>query len=361
MSQGVERLVRPHLAEVETFEPADPPEVMAARAGVPVERIIRLNANENPYGPSPRVAEAIANASHKVYPDPLQRKVRAALAEHTGFDQEHIITGAGSDEIIDLLFRLFTDRGDAIIDCTPTFGMYGFTARVAGAETRAVPRDELFDIDVPAVKAAIGPAVKMVFVTSPNNPTGNLASEEQVRSLLETGLMVVVDEAYHEFSGQTHAGLVREYDNLAVLRTFSKWAGIAGLRVGYGIMSPSLVDHIIDIKPPYSVSTAAEAAMLASLEDTDALMANVRLIVDERERMFSLLEGIDGVTPWPSRANYILCRFAPGRALEVFDGMAERGIFARKFRPERLRDFFRISVGTPDQTDAVVQALSDLV
>ena len=353
--------MRPHLAAIETFEPADPPEVLARRAGIPVERIIRLNANENPYGASPKIAEALARVPYHVYPDPLQREVRAALAGFTGVDQAGIIVGAGSDEILDLLFRLFIDAGDSIIECTPTFGMYSFDARVVGAETRSVPRDELFGIDVSAVMDSVDSKAKMIFICSPNNPTGNQASQEQVRDLLETGLMVVVDEAYHEFSGETVAGLVGEHENLVVLRTFSKWAGIAGLRVGYGFMSPGLVDRIIAIKQPYNVSTAAEAALVASLEDADALMGNVRLIIDERERMFSLLRGIQGLKPWPSRGNYILCEFEPGRAVEVFDGLAGRGIFLRRFSHPRLEDFFRVTVGTPPQTDAVVQALRELV
>ena len=358
---NIERLIKPHLVDIKTYDPVDPPELLAKRAGIPEDKIIKLNGNENPYGGSPKASAALAKTPLHIYPDPLQRKIRSALAGYTGMEQEYIIAGAGSDELIDLLFRLFISPGDRILDCDPTFAMYGFCARVAGGEVELVPRDELFEIDVNAVKDAIDSKTKVIFVSSPNNPTGNLASEEQVRALLETGLIIVVDEAYYEFSKQTVAGLTPDYDNLVVLRTMSKWAGLAGLRIGYGIMSPSLVQHIIDIKSPYNVNVAAEAALLASLEDAPALLDNVNLIMEESKRMFSLLEAIPGVTPWPTYGNFILCQFAPGRANAIYEGLASRGIFVRNFGSERLQDCFRIGVGTPEQTDALIEAMKELV
>ena len=361
MAVNIEKLIRPHLVDIQAYEPVDPPELLAKRAGIPEDQILKLNGNENPYGGSPKAAAALAVTPLHIYPDPLQRKIRSALAGYTGMESEYIIAGAGSDELIDLLFRLFISPGDKILDCDPTFAMYGFCARVAGGSIELVPRDELFEIEVDAVKDAIDSKTKIIFVSSPNNPTGNLATESQVRALLETGLIVVVDEAYYEFSKQTVAGLTPDYDNLVVLRTMSKWAGLAGLRIGYGIMSPSLVQHIIDIKSPYNVNIAAEAALLASLEDAPALLDNVELIMDECKRMFSLLEAIPGVTPWPTYGNFILCQFAPGRAQEIYEGLASRGIFVRNFGSERLRDCFRIAVGKPEQTDVLIAAMKELV
>ena len=354
----VERLIRPHLVNVKTYASIDPPELLAERAGIAADKIVKLNGNENPYGSSPKAAEAVASTPLHIYPDPLQRKLRKALGEYTGMGSDHIIAGAGADELIDLVFRLFISPGDRILDCDPTFAMYAFLARVADADLKMVPRDELFDVDVRSLKDAIDERTKLIFLSAPNNPTGNLASEADVRELLQTGLIVVVDEAYYEFCDQTVAGLVEDHENLVVLRTMSKWAGLAGLRIGYGIMSPRLVQHIIDIKSPYNVSVAAEAALLASLEDAPALLDNVKKIIAERERMFSALEAVPGVTPWPSYGNFILCQFAPGRAQEVYEGLAMRGIFVRSFDSERLRDCFRVAVGTPDQTDAFIEALS---
>ena len=355
------KTVLPHLADFKGFDSADPLEVMAARAGIPEDQIIRLNANENPYGPSPKVAEAIAAMNPAIYPDPEQRAVRQALSDFTGFGPDHVILGAGSDEIIDLLFRLFVGTGDSIVECSPTFGMYSFGARLAGAETRSVPRDYRFEIDLESTLDAVDSTTKIIFITSPNNPTGNLASPSHIEELLGTGALVVVDEAYYEFSGQSFIDWVPNYDNLVVLRTFSKWAGIAGLRVGYGVLNPDLVQYLLAIKQPYSITVAAEAALIASLEDQNYLMEKVGLIVKERERMFALLQEIDGIDPKPSSANYILCEFEQGRAPDIFEGLAGRGIFLRRFGHERLKDYIRTSVGTPEQTDALIAALRELV
>lgn len=358
---NVESLVRPHLAKIETYEALDSVEALAEQAGIPAGEIIRLNANENPYGPSPTVAGALAKVSVHVYPDPVQRDVRKALSKYTGIDPGSIVAGAGSDELIELLLRLFVSPGETIVVCDPTFGMYAFLVRVAGGSVTSIARDELFEIDVEAVVNSVDSKTRMVFVDSPNNPAGNVASKKQVRELLDTGLVVVVDEAYHEFCDETAAGLLVDYENLVVLRSMSKWAGLAGLRVGYGMMSPKLVKHVIDIKQPYNVSGAAEAALLASLEDVDSLLANVALIVQERGRLFSLLKGIAGVEPWPSGGNFVLFEIADGRAGAVHAGLARRGIFVRRFSSPRLRDYLRVTVGTPEQTDAVIRAISDLL
>ena len=358
---SVGRLIREHLVSVETYDPVDPPELLAERAGIPPERVVKLNGNENPRHPSQAVTEAVASAPFNIYPDPLQRRARAALAEYTGVGEESIVAGAGADEMIDLLFRLFISPGDNILDCEPTFAMYGFCARVAGGTVRMAQRDELFDIDCDAVADAIDERTKIIFVSSPNNPTGNLATREQVERLLATGLIVVVDEAYYEFCDTTVAPMIADHENLVVLRSMSKWAGLAGLRVGYGMMSPRLVRHVIDIKSPYNLSVTSEAALIASLKEAPSLMEEVGRIVAERARMFDLLSGIEGVTPWPSAGNFVLCQFAPGRAGEVYDALAARGVFVRRFGSERLCDHFRISVGTPEQTDRLIEALREVV
>ena len=357
----IEGLIRSHLTSVQTYQPVDPPEVLAERAGISPESIVKLNGNENPYGPSPKAAEAVYNADLHIYPDPFQRRLRAALSDYTGFDEANIIAGAGSDELIDLLFRLFIEPGDVILDCEPTFAMYAFCARVAGGELRLIHRDELFEIDLQAVRDAIDDTTKIIFISSPNNPTGNMASEAQVRALLDTGLVVVVDEAYYEFSGESAAGLIQEYDNLVVLRTMSKWAGLAGLRIGYGIMDDALVNHIIDIKSPYNVNVAAEAAALASLEDSEYLLGNVKSIVDDREEMFSALEEIDGVKPWPSQGNYILCQLdGPEKAGDMVSQLADKGIFVRNFGSDRLTDCFRVAIGTPDENATFLNAVREI-
>jgi histidinol-phosphate aminotransferase len=169
-----------------------------------------------------------------------------------------------------------------------------------------------------------------------------------------------VDEAYVEFSGGSYAALVPERENLVVLRTFSKWAGLAGVRAGYGIMPLALARTLMAIKPPYNVNVPAEVAMLASLEDRETLQANVRRIVEERERLERLLGQVPYLEPWPSEANFILCRVTGGFARELRDRLRERGIFLRYFGRPGLEDCIRISVGRPEHSDALIAALAEV-
>ncbi|MBM3942212.1 MAG: histidinol-phosphate transaminase [SAR202 cluster bacterium] len=362
MNNDVRQFLLPHIQRLQTYQGVDSMEVMAEKAGIPPEKIIRLNGNENPFGPSPKVVEALARYQHyNHYPDPEQRRLRNTLSQYLDVAPESIVAGNGSDELIDLVLRMFLAPGDNIVIPTPTFGMYAFSAEVCGGKAVAVPRDENFDIDVEAMVTAIGPNTKAVFFASPNNPTGNVASQAQIRAALDTGVPVVVDETYYEFCGQTVLPLRQQYPNLIVLRTFSKWAGLAGLRIGLGVMDPGLAQTMMAMKPPYSVNVAAEEALIASLSDRPTLLRRVRAIVAERDRMMGLLAQIPGIKAWPSQANFILCQLPEGRGQEIFDGLCRKGIFLRYFGGGRLKDYVRASVGLPAETDAVVAALKELM
>ncbi len=357
----IDGLVRPHLVGVNTYDAMEAPEALAERAGIPTDRIIKLNGNENPYGGSPKAIKAVSEIPLHIYPDPKQFSMREALSKYTGIDPESIVVGAGADELIDLIFRLFISPGDKILDFEPTFGMYSFCAEISGAEVQYIQRDDLFEIDVLRAKSQILTGTKLIFVTSPNNPTGNMASEKQVTELLDTGLLIIVDEAYFEFSGMSIQHLVAHYENLIVLRTMSKWAGLAGLRVGYGIMHPLVAKYLMTIKPPYNVNVAAEAALIASLEDSEYLLTNVQKIICERDRMFDLLGSVKGVKAWPSKGNYILCEFGENEVGRVYQELASRGIFVRNFGSSRLTNCFRIAVGKPDETDVFITALENIL
>ena len=210
------------------------------------------------------------------------------------------------------------------------------------------------------MKSAINNKSKIIFLTSPNNPTGNIVPVAQTRAMLDTGLIVVMDEAYFELCGETAIPLLSEYPNLVVLRTFSKWAGLAGLRIGVGAMDPNLAATMMAMKPPYNVNLAAEVALTTSLEDTPGLLERVKQIVTERDRMMEQLKQVPNLNPWPSQANFILCQVTDGKGKEIFEGLCSRGIFLRYWSNGRLKNFIRTSIGLPHETDAVVEAFREL-
>ena len=358
----INKFVIDHIQQIKPFDPAEPLDSMAEKAGVEPEKIIRLNANENPYGPSPLVKEAIKKLQPNIYPDPEQNVIRTALSNFTDMPKETILCGAGSDELIDLLFRLFCTPKNNVIECDPTFGMYSFCARITGAQIISVPRDNNFEIDINAVKSAINPETRIIFINSPNNPTGNLAKQNDIETLLATGLIVVIDEAYYEFTDKSFAKLVLQHNNLIVLRTMSKWAGLAGLRIGYGFFNKELVQQLLKIKQPYNVNSAAELALMASLEDVDYLMKNVNLIIKERSRLYSALQGFNqDIRPLQSEGNYILCESLKVESSKIVQGLVRKAIFVRQFSHPKLKKYFRISIGKPQHTDAIISALKEIL
>ena len=358
---GIEKLIRPDLASFGGYSASTSPETLKGKVEVPVENIIKLDANENPYGCSPRVSQALAvYTNFNIYPDDGQTGLRKLLAGYTGVDARHIVAGGGSNQLIDLILRLFVGRGDEVINCVPTFGIYRFSTELCGGTLVEVPRDENFAVNVAAVKTAISKKTKMVFLANPNSPTGTIIPREDILEIVDTGVPVVVDEAYYEFSGQTVAPLVSQYENLIVLRTFSKWAGLAGLRVGYGLFPPKIADYLLRIKIPYNVNVAALVAVQESLKDIDYLLGTVKAIIAERERLFGELKKLEWLNPFPSQGNFILCAVLKGEARELRQKLQDRGILVRYFDQPLLRNYVRISVGKPEHTDALIKALREI-
>lgn len=341
--------VRHHLLELRPYE-----------ALHPVEGAIKLDGNENPYGCSPKVKEALANYPfYHLYPDPEQRELRKALADYAGAKEENIVVGNGSDEIIDLILRLFLEPGEKVIDLVPTFIMFSFRVKICKGEVVEVEREEDFSVDIDKVFKAIDNQTKLIFIASPNNPTGNVMPLEDIEEIAKRDLIVVVDEAYYEFCGMTALPLMNKYKNLLIIRSFSKWAGLAGLRLGYGIFPPEIAELLLKIKSPYNVNRAAQAAAIESLKDLPYLQGNIKKVIAERERLFLLLQELEFLKPFPSQANFILCFVQKGQAKEVHKYLQSKGIFIRYFNTPRLKDYLRISVGKPEDTDALIKALKE--
>ncbi len=357
----ITKLIRAELQSLGGYSAHTAPETLAGKIDVPAEKIIKLDANENPYGCSPKVAQALSEYRNwNIYPDAAQAKLRRQLQDYTGVDTNRIVAACGSGELLDDILCLFIKSGDEVINCIPTFDMYRTRTIINGARLVNVPRDDDYAVDVDAVRTAISPKTKLIILVNPNSPTGTVTPEKDIRALLETGLPVLVDEAYYEFYGSTVVSLAEQYANLLVLRTFSKWAGLAGLRVGYGIFPPEITDYLIKIKLPYNVNVAALVAVQVSLDDVDYLMGNVKAIIAERERMLRELGKLEWLKPFPSQANFILCNVLRGDAGELKQKLQQKGILVRYFDQPRLQNSIRISVGKPEHTDILVKVLQEL-
>ncbi len=358
---GIEKLVRPEMAAVGGYVASKSPETLEGKVEVPVEDIIKLDGNENLYGCSPRVNQALATYHlMNIYPDADQGELRELLSGYTGVNAENIVGGNGSDQLIDNVLRLFVGPGDEVINCIPTFDIFRFRTQMCGGTLVEVLRDDTFAVDVRAVKAAVTRKTKMIVLATPNNPTGTLTPRNDILELVDTGVPVLVDEAYVEFSGETVTQLVTQYGNLMVLRTFSKWAGLAGLRIGYGIFPPQIASYLMSTKLPYAVNVAALVAVRESLNDLDYLRDRVKAIVAERERLFTELEKLEFLKPFPSRANFIFCSVLNGNASEIQQKLQNKGILIRYLDLPLLTNALRIGVGKPEHTDAVIKALREV-
>jgi histidinol dehydrogenase len=353
----------PQGAEPEAYTAVIPFEVFAAQFRKTKKRIVKLDANENPYGMSKRALERVAKGKYfSIYPDPENTLLRRRLGEFLGLPAERIFTGAGADEPIDVVMSVVLAEGDAIVNCPPTFGMYSFSAGVHRARVLKVERRPDFSLDVEGIEAAVRAEkrAKILFVCSPNNPDGSVVPDDILRRLLRLPVLVVLDEAYAEFSGGSRIRWTLEYENLAVLRTFSKWAGLAGLRIGYGVFPQSLMGRMMTMKQPYNVNAAAYQAAMASLDDYEALKKTFDKITAERERMYARLKQVPWIAVYPSRSNFFLCRLSGRDPRAVQAELAKRGILVRYFDRPGLRDCLRISVGKPRDTKALMEALGEL-
>ena len=358
--------IRPHLESMPPYTPIEPFEVLSARIGRAPSQIVKLDANENPYGPLPVVREALGKLEFPhIYPDPESRALRKSLEQFTGVSSEHLLAGAGADELIDLLMRITLEPDDCILSCPPTFGMYSFDAELNAARVIEVPRKRDFSLDMIAICEAVeAHKPKILFIASPNNPDGSLLDHGRINELLELPFLLVLDEAYIEFAGGNlgaDLSRIREVplrQNLVVLRTFSKWAGLAGLRVGYGAFPAWVMPTLWKSKQPYNINVAASVAAQTSLDHVDQLSNVVELLKTERTRLFAALQEVPYLKPYPTQSNFILCQVVERDAAELKARLAqEHGIFVRYFNKPGLRDHIRISIGRPQDTDALLAAL----
>lgn len=344
---NLSQFIRPDILQMETYVP------------VPYTRaVVKLDAGENQFGFSPTISKALATAPVNYYPDPEYKTLRQALAAYVGAKPENIMVGSGSDELLDLILRLTLNRGDQVINCPPTFGMYSVLASLNQGVVVSIPRQADFSLNLSSILSQINIKTKAIIICTPNNPTGNTTSNNEIITLLKTGKLIIVDEAYFEFCGQTAFSLIPQYKNLVILRTFSKWAGIAGLRLGYAIMNSFLVDQLLKIKPPYNVNLAAEVAGIAALEDLPTTKKITQVIIKERSRLYRELNKISYLTIYPSEANFLFFKIKTAFS-KLKQYLENKKIAVRYYQSDLTESAIRLTIGRPPQNDQVLTALKE--
>jgi len=355
----------PQLRELVSYEPGKPVEDVARELGVSPASIIKLASNENPLGPSPKAITAMQEALERshFYPDGGGYYLREAIAEKFGLERANVILGNGSNEIIEFLGKGFLKPGAEIVTARHAFAVYKLMAQLFGATTIEVD-DPHFSHDLDAMRAAITPATREIFVANPNNPTGTLISQGEIDRFVEQvpeDVIIVFDEAYHEFLENPPDTLkfIREgRPNVVVLRTFSKIQGLASLRIGYGLAHPELIDVLQKTRQPFNANGIAQAGALAGLLD-DAHQEATRLLTDEGREYLQRSFASLGLKFVPSHANFVLVKVGDGKAL--FKALLQKGIIVRDMTSYGLPAWIRVSIGTMEQNTRFIAELNHLM
>ncbi|RTQ97550.1 histidinol-phosphate transaminase [Halomonas nitroreducens] len=329
----------------------------------PRERLIKLNTNENPYPPAPGVEAVLREfpADHlRRYPDPESRALREALAREFGVEVEQVFVGNGSDEVLALAFQAFFCHDRPLQMPAITYSFYPVYCRLYDVERRTLPLDDQWRVDLDAFT----PDSAGVVFANPNAPTGHGHGREAIAGLLEriTDVVVLVDEAYVDFGGESAVPLVASHPNLLVTGTFSKSRSLAGLRLGYAVGSRELIEGLERVKDSfnsYPIDSLASAIGIAALEDREHFEACREAVITTRERTRTRLESL-GFRVLPSQSNFLLVSHPEHDAAQLFVGLRERGILVRHFNTDALSEQLRISIGTEDEMDSLIEVLETL-
>ncbi len=360
-------LVPSYVASLQPYIPGKPIEEVEREYGV--SNVAKLASNENPLGPSPRAVEAgrAALAQVNLYPDGSAFALHEALASRLGVTAAEVFVGNGSNELIELLVRTFVLDGEEVLTSAQTFIAYKLAANAQGRTLMEAPMRARFHYDLDALKKLLSRKTKLVFLANPDNPTGTWFGEKDLLPLLDAApkdTLVVLDEAYAEYVDapgyQDSLALRKKYPNLIVLRTFSKIYGLAGLRVGYGLARPDLVEYLDRVRAPFNVNHVAQAAAAAALGDEEHLNRSRELVLEQRPVLAAGLEKL-GATVVPSQGNFLLADF-PGRpAKQLFEDLLREGIVMRPMHGYGFPNAQRITVGLPGENERCLAALQKVL
>ncbi len=357
-------MARKCLGKVTPYSPGKPIEEVQRELGI--SQAIKLASNENPLGPSPKALEAIRQALPNLnrYPDSHCFYLVNRLAKHWGLPADRFLAGNGSDELITLAVRAFVEPGDEVVIAEPTFLIYRIAAAIAGAKIKVV-KSKQFRYDLARMRRAVGRRTKLIFIANPDNPTGTTVTRTEVEAFMEGlpgGAIVFFDEAYAELvdaPDYPESRLYLDRHPVIITRTFSKAYGLSGIRVGYGIAAPELIQAMQRVREPFNVNSLAQAAAVAALDDAEHLEATRRLLREQKPLLYRALEEL-GLTAIPSATNFILFHVGP-RAQELAGSLLKRGIIVREMRAWDLPEYLRVTIGLPEENQAFIQALKEVL
>lgn len=327
----------------------------------PEVKVIKLNTNENPYPPSPQALTVMRELDGELlrrYPHPMAEPFRQAASLALGIPRDWILVGNGSDDLLTMIIRACAGPSRSVVYPTPTYVLYRTLAQIQDAEFREIPYPEDYQLPLDELIAANG---AVTFIASPNSPSGTAVPVELLDKLaMQLTGVLVIDEAYVDFAEDNALALVQKYDNVIVLRTLSKGYSLAGLRLGFGIANPTLLEGLIKVKDSYNMDVVASLVGAAAIADQDYKIANAQKIKRSRTQLAQDLQQL-GFQIWPSQTNFLLVQPCKTEAEWLYQNLKNRGILVRYFKQPRLEDKLRITVGTSEQNAALIAALTELV
>lgn len=357
--------------EMDSYVPGKSQDEIAADYGVRKEDIIKLGSNENPWGPSPKAMQAIKEEIKSInrYPESQLHELVSEIAKYSGVkDSQVIIGGDGADEIIDVLAKTFIDAGDEFIVPLPSYMYYEYLLKQYGAKPVYAKWDLTENrLDVESIYDSISPKTRMIFLCSPNNPTGTLIDKEILAEIAAKNpdILIVIDEAYFEYSEVTNRDLIDEYDNIFIIRTMSKVLGLAGMRIGYGLACSQIIEYMHRIKPVFSLTRLSFAAALNTFRDTEYIAESIRKGIESRQYLYDETSKIKGLKVFPSKSNFMLIdiRGTGFTAAELAEELMKRGVIVRDCTSFKGLDeyWIRISICTLEEDKRFIEILKEVL
>lgn len=358
-------IIRKSVRSIVPYEWELSDEEIAAKVGLSQSQIIRFDTNSSPYQPTDLLQDLLTNIKDlrvNEYPDTSYTSIRKLIASYCGVDTGQITITNGADEGLDIASKTFLDVGCNAVISTPTYAMYRILVQILGCTVRDVVRREDFSDDIVRINESIDDKTGIVFLCSPNNPTGNLVGTDTLASILENNKTVVLDEAYYEFCGQSFVDATRKYDNLVIARTFSKAFGMAGARVGYLIASRSTNEMMSRVRPPNSLSVISLKLAELALRNVNRMKERVDKITRERDRVAVALGDLKGIEVLNTKTNFVLVRFKEIDAQSVHQALMRWGIISRDVsRLPLLQNTIRFTIRTPEHNNFLLEKLSSIV